>query len=92
MPESDNREGRLDRSGDRMARLERGVGRLETGILVLAVVVVGTFLLNLVQRTPDEPDPEQFIHGCIKTDGTLKIVNDPAECSDRETPISWLGE
>ena len=57
MPESNNREGRLDRSGDRMARLERGVGRLETGILVLAVVVVGTFLLNLMQRTPDEPDP-----------------------------------
>ena len=34
----------------------------------------------------------QVIHGCIKTNGTLKIVSDPAECSDRETPISWLGE
>lgn len=42
--------------------------------------------------TPPEPTPEQFIHGCIKTNGTLKIVNDPADCSDRETPISWLGE
>ena len=41
--------------------------------------------------TPDEPDPEQFIHGCIKTNGTLKIVNDRADCSDRETPISWVG-
>ena len=42
--------------------------------------------------TPAEPSPEQFIHGCIKTNGTLKIVDDPADCSNRETPISWLGE
>ncbi len=42
--------------------------------------------------TPDEPTPDQFIHGCIKTNGTIKVVNDPADCSDRETPISWLGE
>jgi hypothetical protein len=34
----------------------------------------------------------QVINGCIKGNGTLKIVTDPADCSDRETPISWLGE
>ena len=32
----------------------------------------------------------QVINGCIKSNSTLKIVNDPADCSDRETPISWL--
>ena len=34
----------------------------------------------------------QVINGCIKGNGTLKIVDDPADCSDRDTPISWLGE
>ena len=34
----------------------------------------------------------QVINGCIKINGTLKFVNDRADCSDRETPISWLGE
>ena len=34
----------------------------------------------------------QVINGCISKNGTLKIVNDPADCSDRETPTSWLGE
>jgi len=42
--------------------------------------------------TPDEPDPEQFINGCISKNGTLKIVADPADCTPRETPISWLGQ
>ena len=41
---------------------------------------------------PADPDPEQIINGCIRTNGTLKIVDDPAGCSSRETPISWLGE
>jgi hypothetical protein len=31
----------------------------------------------------------QVINGCIKTNGTLKIVTGPADCSARETPISW---
>ena len=34
----------------------------------------------------------QVINGCIKGNGTLKIVADPSDCSSRETPISWLGE
>ena len=32
---------------------------------------------------------ENLIHGCITKKGTLKIVSDPANCSSRETPISW---
>jgi hypothetical protein len=35
-------------------------------------------------------DPGQAVNGCIKSNGTIKIVNDPADCSSRETPISWL--
>lgn len=31
----------------------------------------------------------QVINGCIKGNGTLKIVADPSDCSSRETPISW---
>jgi len=42
--------------------------------------------------TPPEPDPEQFIQGCISKNGTLKIVADPADCRARETPLSWLGQ
>ena len=38
------------------------------------------------------PASAQVINGCVKGNGTLKIVNDPAECSHRETPISWLRE
>jgi len=38
----------------------------------------------------DDPDPEQFINGCIKKNGTIKVVDDPVECSAGETPISWL--
>jgi hypothetical protein len=49
---------------------------------------IGTWALTVV---PSDPDPEQIISGCIKSNGTLKIVNDPVECSDRETPISLLG-
>ena len=41
--------------------------------------------------TPEEPDPEQFINGCISKNGTLKIVADPADCTSRETPITLLG-
>jgi len=32
---------------------------------------------------------ENTIHGCIKKNGTLKIVSGPGDCSSRETPISW---
>lgn len=31
----------------------------------------------------------QVINGCIKNNGTLKIVADLAQCSSRDTPISW---
>ena len=31
----------------------------------------------------------QVINGCIKGNGTLKIVADPSDCTSRETPISW---
>ncbi len=41
--------------------------------------------------TPPDPDPEQFINGCISKNGTLKIVADPADCTARETPITLLG-
>ncbi len=34
----------------------------------------------------------QVINGCIKGNGTLKIVADSSDCTSRETPISWLGE
>jgi hypothetical protein len=40
--------------------------------------------------TPEDPDPEQFINGCIKKNGTIKVVDDPVECASGETPISWL--
>ena len=36
------------------------------------------------------PEPEQFINGCISKNGTLKIVDDPAGCTSRETPITLL--
>ena len=32
---------------------------------------------------------ENMIHGCIKKNGTLKIVSGPGNCSSGETPISW---
>ena len=42
---------------------------------------------------PDDPDPEKVINGCVKNkNGALRIVTDPADCSDRETPISWVGQ
>ena len=32
----------------------------------------------------------QVINGCVKTkNGALRIVADPADCTARETPISW---
>lgn len=31
----------------------------------------------------------QVIHACIKSNGTISIVSGPADCSPRETPISW---
>ena len=34
----------------------------------------------------------QVINGCIKSNGTLKIVANPADCTSRETPISWNQE
>jgi hypothetical protein len=41
--------------------------------------------------TPEDPDPEQIINGCVKNKGgTLRIVADPAECTPRETPITLL--
>ena len=40
--------------------------------------------------TLDDLDPEQVINSCIKSNGTLKIVADPTDCSSRESPISWL--
>jgi hypothetical protein len=43
--------------------------------------------------TPPDPDPEQIINGCVKNkSGTLRIVADPANCTPRETPISWVGQ
>jgi hypothetical protein len=41
---------------------------------------------------PEGSDPEQVISGCIEGNGTLKIVDDPADCSSHETPISLLGQ
>jgi hypothetical protein len=40
--------------------------------------------------TPPEPDPEQIINGCVKNNGTLKIVDNPADCGSNETPITLL--
>jgi len=34
----------------------------------------------------------QVINGCIKGNGTLKIVADSSGFTLRETPISWLGK
>ena len=31
----------------------------------------------------------QVIHGCIKSNGTLKVVDNPEQCGNNETPISW---
>ncbi len=43
--------------------------------------------------TPPDPDPEQIINACVKNkSGTLRIVADPADCTPRETPISWVGQ
>jgi hypothetical protein len=42
---------------------------------------------------PEDPDPEQVVNGCVKDkNGSLRIVSDPADCSPRETPISWLAQ
>ena len=35
----------------------------------------------------------QTINGCVKNkNDALRIVSDPADCTSRETPISWLGQ
>ena len=35
----------------------------------------------------------QTINGCVKDkNGALRIVEDPADCTSRETPISWFGQ
>ncbi len=31
----------------------------------------------------------EVINGCIKSNGTLKVVADLSQCSSREMPISW---
>ena len=31
----------------------------------------------------------QVIHACVKNGGTLKVVPDPVECGQGDTPLSW---
>jgi hypothetical protein len=41
--------------------------------------------------TPGGPDPEQIINACVKNKGgAMRMVDDPAECTARETPITLL--
>jgi hypothetical protein len=49
--------------------------------LLLAVVV--TVLLAPLTSSA------QVIHACVKNGGTLKIVADPAQCGQGDTPLSW---
>ena len=34
----------------------------------------------------------QVVNGCIMSNGALKLVTDPADCSSRETPIAFSDE
>lgn len=51
--------------------------------LLAALVILGVLLLTTTASA-------QVINGCVKdSNGLLRIVADPAECTVRETPISW---
>ena len=56
------------------------------GLFYLVMTVSAIIIFGHSQTSP------QVINGCVSKNGTLKIVTDPSDCSDRETPISWLGE
>jgi hypothetical protein len=46
-------------------------------------VILGVLLLSTAGSA-------QVINGCVKAkNGALRIVADPADCTSRETPISW---
>jgi hypothetical protein len=51
--------------------------------LAALTVIVGVLLLTSATSA-------QVIDGCVKTkNGAPRIVADPADCTSRETPISW---
>lgn len=50
---------------------------------------VSCFLFVLVAVLLPASASAQTINGCIKSNGTLKIVADAADCSSREMSISW---
>ena len=51
-------------------------------VLLLAVSLVAVCLAGAASA--------QVINACVKTkNGALRIVSDPADCTSRETPISW---
>ena len=55
-------------------------------LLAAFTVILGVLLLTTAASA-------QVINGCVKTkNGALRIVADPADCTSRETPISWLGQ
>ena len=47
----------------------------------LGVVLVGLLTPRAVSA--------QVINGCIKANGTLKVISVPGNCGNNETPISW---
>jgi len=52
-------------------------------LLTALTVILGVLLLTTVTSA-------QVINGCVKDkNGALRIVADPADCTSRETPISW---
>ena len=52
--------------------------RIPTLLLIaLAICLIGTAA------------SAQVIHGCIKSNGTLKVVPAPGTCGNNEAPISW---
>ncbi len=52
---------------------------------IRAIVIAATFLA----ATLSSGASAEVINGCIKSNGTLKVVADLSQCSSREAPISW---
>jgi hypothetical protein len=61
-------------------RLSSGLITVVALVAALAVSVAGTAVLAQSNQT---------INGCYKSNGQLKIVQDPSTCTDKETKISW---
>ena len=51
--------------------------------LTAVAVMFGTVRLATASHDPD------VIHGCVSNNGTVRIVESPADCKNNDTPIEW---